>query len=89
MEGDQKQAGGAGLGNWVSLSPTRGEEDMFEEVISTSPKKPALQPWAEQATGERRGLCSWMRRQLHPMTLCRRVASPSLHGQIWKIIVTA
>lgn len=53
-----------------SLSPTR-REDMFEEVISTSPKKPALQPRAEQATGERCGLCSWMRRQLQPMTLCR------------------
>lgn len=29
-----------------SLSLTR-REDMFEEVISTSPKKPALQPRAE------------------------------------------
>lgn len=46
---------------------------MFEEVVSTSPKKPALQPQAEQATGERCGLCSWTRRQLHPMTLCRRL----------------
>lgn len=45
---------------------------MFKEVWA-SLKKPALQPRAEQATGEGRGFCSWTRRQLHPMTLCRRL----------------